>query len=98
MSSDREKKVEEIANFIINNISLASSINLLIQDARKTAEIIVDNNYEKEDFEIYLSKSIDIPVERKKREKRSSLKRMWVWAKNKIPYFKNKRTGFSTKR
>ena len=53
MSSDREKQVEEVANFIINNISLATSIKILIQKAREAAEIIVDNDYEKQDFELY---------------------------------------------
>jgi predicted RNase H-like nuclease (RuvC/YqgF family) len=101
MSSDREKEVEKVANFIINNISLATSITILISKARETAEFIVDNNYEKEDFEIYLKRNnnneSNLSVENSHREK-FSLKKLWEKVRKKIPFLRRKRTGFSTRR
>ena len=101
MGSDRDKEVEKVANFIINNVSLATSINILISKARETAEFIVDNNYEKEDFEIYLRRNnnskADLSVENLD-DSKFSLKRLWEKVRKRVPFLKRKRTGFSTKR
>ncbi len=58
MDKLNEKKVKQITNFIINNITLAEVSALVIEKATETAEFIVKNNLEPNNFES--------PVARKK--------------------------------
>ena len=51
-----QKKVDEYTNFIINNLGYAQSVNILIENAKSTAEYMVNNNCKIEDFHIYLDK------------------------------------------
>tara|TARA_B100000959_G_scaffold180282_1_gene188603 strand:- start:232 stop:612 length:381 start_codon:yes stop_codon:yes gene_type:complete len=54
----RKKRVEEIANFIINNITLAETTTMVMERALESAEYIVENNLNPQDFKS--------PVARKK--------------------------------
>jgi hypothetical protein len=54
--NQREKEINELANFIVNNLSFGQSVNILIENARETAEYMLDNNCKIEDFNIYLDK------------------------------------------
>jgi hypothetical protein len=63
MSNDlREKKVEQIANFIVNNITLAEVSSMMIERATETAEFIVNNELDPNNF--------SSPVARKKLAKK----------------------------
>lgn len=51
MDKLNEKKVKQITNFIINNITLAEVSALVIERATETAEFIVKNNLDPNNFE-----------------------------------------------
>ncbi len=53
-----KKRIDQIANFIVNNITLAEVSSLVIEKARDTAEFIVNNNID--------PNSLESPVTRKK--------------------------------
>ncbi len=53
-----KKKVEQIANFIVNNITMAEVTAMIIERATETAEFIVENEIAPENF--------NSPVSRKK--------------------------------
>ena len=46
----KKKKVEEIANFIINNITLAETTTMVMEKALESANYIVENNLDPNDF------------------------------------------------
>lgn len=63
MSNDlREKKIKQIANFIVNNITLAEVSSMVIERATETAEFIVNNELDPNNF--------NSPVARKKLSKK----------------------------
>jgi hypothetical protein len=51
MNKAKEKKIKQITNFIINNITLAEVSALVIERATETAEFIVKNNLDPNNFE-----------------------------------------------
>ncbi len=53
-----KKKVEQIANFIVNNITMAEVTAMIIERATETAEFIVENEIAPDNF--------NSPVSRKK--------------------------------
>ena len=53
-----QKKVQKIANFIVNNITMAEVTAMIIEKATETAEFIVHNEMAPDNF--------DSPVSRKK--------------------------------
>jgi hypothetical protein len=57
-----EKKVKQIINFIINNITFAEVSVMIVERATETAEFIVNNNLDPQNF--------DSPVSRKKLHKK----------------------------
>ena len=86
---------------------MATSIKILIQKAREAAEIIVDNDYEKQDFELYLNQSkenVFSPEKTKRKKRDGKLRALIQWIPfiftKKFPFIKIKkiRSGFSTKK
>ena len=67
MDQLQKKKVEQIANFIVNNITLAEISAMVIEKATETAEFIVQNELDPKDF--------DSPVARKKLNKKISIEK-----------------------
>ena len=62
MNKINQKKVKQITNFIINNITLAEVSAMVIERATETAKFIVNNNLDPASFES--------PVSRKKLHKK----------------------------
>jgi DNA repair photolyase len=62
MNKVDQRKVKQITNFIINNITLAEVSAMVIERATETAEFIVNNNLDPSNFES--------PVSRKKLHKK----------------------------
>ncbi len=62
MDKLRKKKVDQIANFIINNITYAEVTSMVVDRAKETAEFIVQNELDPNDF--------NSPVARKKLHKK----------------------------
>jgi hypothetical protein len=50
MNKLQKKKVEQITNFIVNNITLAEVSSLVVERASETAEFIVKNELDPKDF------------------------------------------------
>ena len=67
MNKLNKKKVEQIANFIVNNITLAEVSVMVVERATETAEFIVKNNLNPNNF--------NSPVARKKLKEKIKLYR-----------------------
>tara|TARA_Y100000588_G_scaffold376067_1_gene453292 strand:- start:1193 stop:1552 length:360 start_codon:yes stop_codon:yes gene_type:complete len=103
---NKKKKIEEIANYIINNITMAEVTHILIEKATETATEIVDNDLPAEEYRAII-------FYKNKRKKKSSklikdikdgVNSFWTTVKNAVvPEKKNpldkiiKRDGFTTK-
>ena len=51
MDKLRKKKVDQIANFIVNNITYAEVASIVVDKAKELAEFIVQNELDPKDFE-----------------------------------------------
>ena len=104
----KSKKIKQIANFIVNNITLAEVSSMVIERATETAKFIVDNKLDPKNFNSpvsrkKLSKKILIQRAKVKKEKEES----WLQnAINKLGFTKDKveekedqeHRGFTTKK
>ena len=92
-----DKKIDELANYIVNRLNFGQAISVLIEKSKKTAKYMLENNCKKEDFHLYLDKgdSLDVIPETSPKKKNS----LWSKIKNKImPNRKEKkRTRFKTR-
>ena len=50
MDKLRKKKVDQIANFIVNNITYAEVASIVVDKAKELAEFIVQNELDPKDF------------------------------------------------
>ena len=99
-----DKKIDELANYIVNRLNFGQAISILIEKSKKTAKYMLENNCKKEDFNLYLDKG-DKPI--KETPETPKKESFWAKLKNKfIPQSKKsekeksgvKRTGFRTTR
>ncbi len=51
MNKAKDKKIKQITNFIINNITLAEVTAIVIEKATETAEFIVNNDLDPANFD-----------------------------------------------
>lgn len=112
MPSKREKEITKVANYIINNITMSQAINILIEKCKETAEVIVDNKEDPDNFESILNEvALEDKVTMPKRKRRGifqrALEKIFPSMKKKSPpptvfhdhssKDEKKRSGFQTR-
>ena len=87
-----KKKIEQITNFIINNITLAEATTMVVEKARETAEFIVNNNLDPKNF--------DSPTSRQKLQKKIKIHKGQVVEEKKESWYNNiiNKVGFGKKK
>ncbi len=81
MDKLRKKKVDQIANFIVNNITYAEVTSMMVERAKEIAEFIVENELDPNDF--------DSSVARKKLHKKITIERGKVKVKEEESWYNN---------
>ena len=81
MDKLRKKKVDQIANFIVNNITYAEVASIVVDKAKELAEFIVQNELDPKDFES--------SVARKKLHKKISIQEGKVKVEEKEAWYNN---------
>ena len=81
MDKLRKKKIDQIANFIVNNITYAEVASIVVDKAKELAEFIVQNELDPKDFES--------SVARKKLHKKISIQEGKVKVEEKEAWYNN---------
>ena len=73
-----KKKVEQIANFIVNNITMSEVTAMIIERATETAEFIVQNEIAPENFNSPVSrKKLHAKIKNFKKEIKEAESKSW---------------------